>query len=455
MGDPIPIPAIIHKTMNDWCFIKGQVDYINADNDWIMIRFTNAEDRMLVFDQRPWHMNGLNFVVKKWAPFFNSYTAVIHRIDQWVRVPRLPWEFWDQDSLTELLTPIGTMVRADQNTLLRLKSKFARVCLNTDITHPLPGSLTIAREGLSMRVPLICEGLHEKKVQDVVQKFEESTTSCISKEPSSSTNSQIPPSENWVTVFPKKRVQPAFGPRHKKMSNLKPEDPLIPTNDPIIPTIQTAPAPSNPKGIVLGNLTAMKSQDEGSPNADKLMAIDDGENEGMDEEENADIFLNLEKIEDEMCKQHDERKAGVLTYTWPPSEDLNTNYASEGLYPSKAINSNAFGPRIPKQNVYFTGIPNTCLLCIRFKETALACMVTFNKHELSTQQRPNGMKRNSLPSTRHDALYYITLIKLQPNLEYALKAYFLTKRVFKGQLLPWTKYVLPSQPLYYLALTLA
>lgn len=39
----------------------------------------------------------------------------------------------------------------------------------------------------------------------------------------------------------------------------------------------------------------------------------------------------------ETCKQHSERKAGVLAYTWPPGEDMNTNYAIEGLYLSKAI----------------------------------------------------------------------------------------------------------------------
>lgn len=160
-GDPVPLPAIIYKTKKDWHFIKGQVDYIDVGDDWVMVRFANAEDRMLVFDQRPWHVNGLNFVVKKWTLFFDSYTTTITRIDQWVRVPRLPWEFWDQDSLHELLKPVGTIVRIDQNTLLRLKGKFVPVCLNIDITQPLLGSLTIARDGLSMRAPLIYEGLHE------------------------------------------------------------------------------------------------------------------------------------------------------------------------------------------------------------------------------------------------------------------------------------------------------
>ena len=161
---------------------------------------------------------------------------------------------------------------------------------------------------------------------------------------------------------------------------------------------------------------------------------------------NNPLLLYCQETCKQMCKQHNERKAGVQEYTWPPSEDLNANYASEGLYPSKAINSNAFRPRIFKQNVYITSIPNTCILCIRFKDTVVACIITINMHELITQQSPNGTKKNSLPNTRHDALDYRTLIKLRPNLEYALKAYFLTKRVFKSQLFPWRKYVLPSQP---------
>ncbi|KAJ8422986.1 hypothetical protein Cgig2_013879 [Carnegiea gigantea] len=193
-GDLIPIPAIIHKTKKDWYFVKGQVDYIDASNDWLMLRFTTVEDRILVFDQRPWHVNGLNFVVKKWTPFFDSYTASFDRIDQWVRVLRLPWEFWGQTSLTELLKPVGTMVRVDQNTHLSLKGKFAHVCLNIHITHPLPGSLTIAR-------------------------------------------------------------------------------------------------------------------DEGSPNDDNLVAMVAGADEGMDEEENVDMFLNLENIKDvEMSIESSKRK---------------------------------------------------------------------------------------------------------------------------------------------------
>ena len=125
-----------------------------------MLRFANSEDRLFVYDQRPWHVNDLNFAVQKCSPFFDSYFTSITRIEQWVRVHKLLWQFWDYDSLADLLKPMDLIVRVHQNAFLRLKGKFVRVCLNIDVTQALPGSLTIARDGLSMRVPFIYEGLH-------------------------------------------------------------------------------------------------------------------------------------------------------------------------------------------------------------------------------------------------------------------------------------------------------
>ena len=63
--------------------------------------------------------------------------------------------------LAALLLAVGIIIRVNQNTLLCLKGKFSRVCVNVDITRPFPGNITIARDGFSARVPLIYEGLHE------------------------------------------------------------------------------------------------------------------------------------------------------------------------------------------------------------------------------------------------------------------------------------------------------
>jgi len=36
-GEPIPLPAIIHRTRNDWKFVKGHIEYVDIGNHWILI----------------------------------------------------------------------------------------------------------------------------------------------------------------------------------------------------------------------------------------------------------------------------------------------------------------------------------------------------------------------------------------------------------------------------------
>ena len=115
----------------------------------------------MVYDNRPCHVSGLKFAVDKCVPFFNAYSTTIGKVDQWVRVLDSLGNSGIRSLWQDLLKTVGTLVRINQNTLLRLKGKFARVCLNIDITSPPMGSLTISRDGRSMRVPLIYEGLHK------------------------------------------------------------------------------------------------------------------------------------------------------------------------------------------------------------------------------------------------------------------------------------------------------
>jgi len=227
--DPMPLPAIIHKTKSNWRFLKGQVDYVELGNNWILLHFANTEDKEMVWQGRPWFVVSFNFVLTCWVPFFDPFSVCIGRIDQWVRVPRLPWEFWDLETLTNLLKFVGTVIKVDQNTLLRLKGKFARACVNLDITEPLPGSLMVAFASRSMTVPLIYEGLHEfcalcgseahqiesctllrtqSKREVRIEKFGVHDASAPHPSQSATTPSTAPISstEKWIRVSPKKRL---------------------------------------------------------------------------------------------------------------------------------------------------------------------------------------------------------------------------------------------------------
>jgi len=50
-------------------------------NHWVLIRFANAQDRVLVYDKRPFFINGLNFVLKPWVVFFDPMPL---RLLRWI-----------------------------------------------------------------------------------------------------------------------------------------------------------------------------------------------------------------------------------------------------------------------------------------------------------------------------------------------------------------------------------
>ena len=347
-GDHVPLSAIIYKTKNDWKFLKGQVEYVELGNHWILLRFVNVADKDRVWGERPWFVGSFNFVLTEWIPFFDPFSASISHIDQWVRVPRLPWEFWDFNTLTELMLPVGKVIRVDQNTLLRLKGKFARVCVHIDITEPLPGSLVVEFEGRSMKIPLIYEGLHEvcalcgneehqiescalippqphKEVR--IEKFGTSNVISLKHQAACLTPSKPPLSatEKWIRVSPKKRIRTQVrNPRSHVPESSTPlliiphsTPPLSPTHDqhhsPMATSEQShtnlLPRPSK----IPQQFQPAPSAAQQGPATDRMVTSpsprDAGSPSGLDDEEFADSLLHLEPIQDiEMSTDSIKRK---------------------------------------------------------------------------------------------------------------------------------------------------
>ena len=226
-GETIPLPLIITKTKFDWKHVKGPVDYVELGNGWVLLRFATVADKEFVWFNRPWFVKGLNFVLSSWVPFFDPYSATVDKIDQWVRISRLPWEFWTEPTLIQLLKTIGEVVRVDHNTLLRKKGRFGRVCVNIDVTKPLPGTLSIPTPKTLLKIPITYEGLHEvcalcggsdhllelcprlpvvPNIEVVVEKFEAHGIADIP--PSVDPHVQAESSEKWIRISPKKRGRP-------------------------------------------------------------------------------------------------------------------------------------------------------------------------------------------------------------------------------------------------------
>jgi len=166
-------------------------------------------------------------VLQRWEPYFDPFSATIQKIDQWVKITRLPLELWEEETLKQLLKDVGQFIIVDDITLNRSEGKFARVCVNIDITKPLRGSLFIPvpNQNTPLEVPISYEGLYEvcavcgsdahnleacpqtpkSPLEVIVEKFEATKLQNDSDQCQPATALSSLPTKKWVTVSPKKR----------------------------------------------------------------------------------------------------------------------------------------------------------------------------------------------------------------------------------------------------------
>ncbi|KAL4313865.1 hypothetical protein AHAS_Ahas15G0027800 [Arachis hypogaea] len=92
-----------------------------------------------------------------WEPNFNPLTASIDKVTAWIRLPGLPIELYDRMVLRKIGNLVGRTIKVDSNTAELSRGKFARMCVEVDLTKPLVGKYLI--NGREYRVEY--EGIHQ------------------------------------------------------------------------------------------------------------------------------------------------------------------------------------------------------------------------------------------------------------------------------------------------------
>ncbi|CAN1149117.1 hypothetical protein LINPERHAP2_LOCUS16842, partial [Linum perenne] len=80
--------------------------------------------------------------VSEWSPAFNEEEP-IRLILTWVRLPKLPIHYFNSVAVSRIGNYIGRTVRLDLATLEGSRCRYARVCVEVDLTKPLLGKYMI------------------------------------------------------------------------------------------------------------------------------------------------------------------------------------------------------------------------------------------------------------------------------------------------------------------------
>lgn len=160
LGRTVSAPVLNKKLREMWKPMGG-MSVIDLPRQFFMIRFEKEEELYAALTGGPWKMFGSYLLVKRWSPRFNPMSDEIVTTPVWVRLMNIPVNFYHRAILFGIAEGLGIPVKADTTMLHLERARFARVCVEVDLTKPLKGSVRVnddryfvAYEGLSK----ICSG---------------------------------------------------------------------------------------------------------------------------------------------------------------------------------------------------------------------------------------------------------------------------------------------------------
>ncbi|KAI9102350.1 hypothetical protein K1719_023552 [Acacia pycnantha] len=125
---------IIRDRINRMWRPKDPLKLIPLSNGYYIVSFSNKEDREYAFLEGPWMIEDHYLIVQRWRPNFSPWKVDFQcHIAAWVRLPDVPLEFYNVESLSRIGNMIGKMIKVDRSTSIYDKGGFARICIEIDL----------------------------------------------------------------------------------------------------------------------------------------------------------------------------------------------------------------------------------------------------------------------------------------------------------------------------------
>ncbi|CAN1801921.1 hypothetical protein LINPERHAP1_LOCUS23160, partial [Linum perenne] len=132
--------------------IKKRLEYLWAksfhiqvadlSNDYFLVRFSEATDYQRAAFNGPWKIFDYYITMAQWTPDFNEEEPLT-KLLTWVRLPQLPIHFFNTTTVTRIGNHIGRTIRLDLATAEGARARYARVCVEVDVSKLLLGKYMI------------------------------------------------------------------------------------------------------------------------------------------------------------------------------------------------------------------------------------------------------------------------------------------------------------------------
>uniref|UniRef100_A0A2N9GVI8 Reverse transcriptase domain-containing protein n=1 Tax=Fagus sylvatica TaxID=28930 RepID=A0A2N9GVI8_FAGSY len=153
-GRSVGYVFLVNKLKNMWK-TSGNFSCVDLGLGFFLIRFESKEGFEDVLKGGPWFIGEHFLSLRPWVPNFRASEASVSSVAVWVRLPELPVEYYHKDSLLQIGSGLGPVLRVDFNTAAGTRGRFARLCIQIDIDKPLTRTMIVGKT----RLAVIYEGV--------------------------------------------------------------------------------------------------------------------------------------------------------------------------------------------------------------------------------------------------------------------------------------------------------
>lgn len=119
------------------------MEVVALPKGFFSFNFSCEEDIVAVRCGGPWVIGKSSLALKKWTPNGIESGSCFEVVPVWLRPPRLPLEYWNEEVFRGIASSFKELLSIDQMTTARKRLVFARICVSIVQSSDLPSSIEI------------------------------------------------------------------------------------------------------------------------------------------------------------------------------------------------------------------------------------------------------------------------------------------------------------------------
>lgn len=127
----------IERQLNQSWALRAHISISDLGNDFSLVRFDSEDGYIHALHGGPWLIGDHYLIVREWKPNFDPSDENINLATVWVRLPKLPIEYYDGIFFNKVGSVLGRLFRVDAATESAIRGKFARIGVEVDLSKPL------------------------------------------------------------------------------------------------------------------------------------------------------------------------------------------------------------------------------------------------------------------------------------------------------------------------------